>query len=821
MKQHKQSSWKGVARKFAGCVAAAGLAASMSAGAAFATDLVQTAYDLPSPSEVKSFDHQGTDAKGNTYTYQYVTIGSSATGRTAPMMETYYETVGLNYINAYCGPGTIFKAGSDPTAWYERSDSNLYAPYTEGTIGSLKTHNSTLAIQLNNENPDEYVWNYLCWANGADVSQDSMAVDHGNNGQNNVANSALQPVSVTVNGTEYADFPRDVYTECNILSVADASATYGDTAYEQWIALENARENRPKSGTYEPYYAKYSAVSGGGATMVAGLHTLANTVDSVVAQSADANGNFQLQSRFGGNSANGTGAAINQYEDLVQATQYYVLANIADGTVSKATTAVLVGYDPQTDLYACRKYLVDKTDARGNQDKDVNLYGGRLAAYLGDYSTSITDLGLPEKQQPASSVEADYIAWYSADQIVENCDAVFVCDAPSSNKVSDYLATASDGQTYVVYSPATARSDGEEDRTASLTKARATALAQGKKAANFCFSYPATMFGNFYAQGVENGMIPLVTASFTYPKIFGDNGLTDMFAYWAKYVWHIKDANLQGVVTATAGDMSLIGDLKIGTISSDFEKNARVIFCEGNDYYLNNMDAVDAINNGNMKTFDVQALTARVADEKAELSDELAARAAAKAAAKLKAQTITAKNYTKTFGAKAFSLGAKTNGDGKLTYASSNKKVATVSSAGKVTIKGAGTAKITIKAAATSAYKAASKTVTVKVNKAKNPVTIAKKTINAKASQLKKAKKTYSISKARKAQGKVTYSIASAKKGTKSFKSKFSINKSTGKLTVKKGTAKGTYKVTVKATAKGNANYKAGSKTAVVTVKVK
>ena len=187
----------------------------------------------------------------------------------------------------------------------------------------------------------------------------------------------------------------------------------------------------------------------------------------------------------------------------------------------------------------------------------------------------------------------------------------------------------------------------------------------------------------------------------------------------------------------------------------------------------------------------------------------------------LKAQTITAKNVTKTFGAKAFSLGAKTNGDGKLTYASSNKKVATVSSAGKVTVKGAGTAKITIKAAATSTYKAATKTVTVKVNKAKNPVTLAKKTINAKASQLKKKAKTYSINKAKKAQGKVTYSIASAKKGTKSFKSKFSINKSTGKLTVKKGTAKGTYRVTVKATAKGNANYKSGYKTATVTVKVK
>ena len=135
--------------------------------------------------------------------------------------------------------------------------------------------------------------------------------------------------------------------------------------------------------------------------------------------------------------------------------------------------------------------------------------------------------------------------------------------------------------------------------------------------------------------------------------------------------------------------------------------------------------------------------------------------------------------------------------------------------------------------AASSANRKATVTITGKGNyrgtvtrtftiaKAANPVTIAKKTINAKYSQLAKANKAYTIGKAKKAQGKVTYSITKAVKGSKSFKSKFSINKSTGKVTVKKGTAKGTYKVTVKATAKGNANYKAGSKSAVITIKVK
>ncbi len=77
--------------------------------------------------------------------------------------------------------------------------------------------------------------------------------------------------------------------------------------------------------------------------------------------------------------------------------------------------------------------------------------------------------------------------------------------------------------------------------------------------------------------------------------------------------------------------------------------------------------------------------------------------------------TTSAYSYTKPYGSKSFSLGARANGGGKLTYSSSNKKVATVSASGKVSVKKYGAAKITIKAAATQSYLSASKTVTVKV----------------------------------------------------------------------------------------------------------
>ena len=183
-----------------------------------------------------------------------------------------------------------------------------------------------------------------------------------------------------------------------------------------------------------------------------------------------------------------------------------------------------------------------------------------------------------------------------------------------------------------------------------------------------------------------------------------------------------------------------------------------------------------------------------------------------------KSQAVTVKStkITKTFGNAAFSLGAKTSGDGTLKYSSDNKKVATVSSAGKVTIKGAGKAKITVYAAASDACtKSESKVVTLTVNKAKNPFSPSGKSPSVKYSKLKKANQTIAASKAFKLtspKGAVTYSKSSGHK-------KITIAKSTGKITVKKGLKKGTYKVKVKVKAAGNSNYKPSAEK-TVTVKV-
>ena len=93
---------------------------------------------------------------------------------------------------------------------------------------------------------------------------------------------------------------------------------------------------------------------------------------------------------------------------------------------------------------------------------------------------------------------------------------------------------------------------------------------------------------------------------------------------------------------------------------------------------------------------------------------ELAGSSSYKIVKKAEAQKITGTTtYKKTTASKAFKLNAKANT--KLTFKSSNTKVATADKNGKETIKGKGKAVITVSAAATSEYQAATKKVTIQV----------------------------------------------------------------------------------------------------------
>ena len=66
-----------------------------------------------------------------------------------------------------------------------------------------------------------------------------------------------------------------------------------------------------------------------------------------------------------------------------------------------------------------------------------------------------------------------------------------------------------------------------------------------------------------------------------------------------------------------------------------------------------------------------------------------------------KKQTITADPVEKTYGCKAFCIKVEHDGSGKLSYSSSDKKIATVAKDGKITVRGTGIVRITVKVAET------------------------------------------------------------------------------------------------------------------------
>ena len=165
-----------------------------------------------------------------------------------------------------------------------------------------------------------------------------------------------------------------------------------------------------------------------------------------------------------------------------------------------------------------------------------------------------------------------------------------------------------------------------------------------------------------------------------------------------------------------------------------------------------------------------------------------------------------------TLGSKAFSLGAKA--PGKLTYKSSNTRVAVVDRYGKVTAKGAGTVKITISAASSSNYNAASKTVTVKVNKAAPVIKVKTTSATVKYTNLKKKTQSVALGASVSSKGTLSYQKVSGNKAV-------TVDKKSGRLSVRKGTKKGTYKVKVRIRSAARGIYNAGSKDVTVTIRVK
>ncbi|MBQ3291641.1 MAG: hypothetical protein IJH43_04615 [Mogibacterium sp.] len=115
-------------------------------------------------------------------------------------------------------------------------------------------------------------------------------------------------------------------------------------------------------------------------------------------------------------------------------------------------------------------------------------------------------------------------------------------------------------------------------------------------------------------------------------------------------------------------------------------------------------------------------------------------------------------------------------------------------------------------------------TVSYKINRAANPLSVAGKTVAVKYKAVKKKNQTLTAAKAikftRQGQGKLTYKLVSVT--GKKYKKFFKIDTKTGKITIKKKLKKGTYKLKVQVRAAGNANYGPSAvKTVTIKVKVK
>ena len=718
--------------KKAVCTAAAGaMAFCMLPATAFASvgEDGTVYYKLPAADAALSFQHELTDADGNTYTQEYLSYHCSGN-----YAESSYYLLGIN-----AATGT--------------KDLSSSMKVTDGSVTLAKIG---LYGTSANQNPDEYLWNYCVRLNGGSVPADSYT-SSGN-------------VTVEINGTEYANMPRPIYMECNMISYESTASTAGYT-YAQWVELENQRSDRPKSGTYNPTFATWSTLSGGFAKLCSSLYNIASISDEMIEESKDKNGNYGYATRY----AEGpeTYKVVQNYEDITKATQYYLQSKFKDGSLKKATAAVIVGYDPNTKNYACRILNTDAMSNGSYVDPDTNKYGGRLSNSVASICNDICDLDLTEAQPVYDeAAESDFVKWYTPEQIIGNCDAVLISDGTGG-----YCAKDSTGKTNSVYSRLA--SEEANENIQGLINAQVSAIAAGKSYADIAWKWPEHVFNCYYAQGCENVLLGIVSSCFLYPEVYD---ITDTMAWWAKNVWHVTDASLQDIVDSTCNGISMSrNQVQLGTISANYEADIQALIDEGNLYYIANSDEIDALNHGNLKTYDMDTLKARYYSN---ISDQLDT---------AKAEVAQLEGELDAANAKAEGL-QKDLDSANASATAANQKAADVQTQ-------LDAANRTVSDLQAQLAEIEGKTVAQKVY-----VAAASKTF--KAADLKKKAASFNIG----ADAMTTISYAVTAKAS----AKIAVSKA-GKVTMKKGAKKGTYKVTVSAAEENG--YAAASK--VVTIKVK
>lgn len=698
--------WNKVAKK-AVCVASSAMLATalVPAAAYAAVDGDNVYYTLPSANSAVSLQHQAKGANGSDYTYQY--LSAAYTPATGGWFESYYYIMGINGVNSDRALRSIKST--------DVSNGVLTSSINNAIIGLFGTNV--------NSNPDEYMYNSCVALNGGTVADDQKVwinIYAAGGNTYNRSDAQVYVIDVTVDGVEYS-MPMPIYMETTLINSGTGSNSYAfpdgsgstitaaagsEARIAQWVDIENKRANRPKTGTYDPTIINYSVINGGTGTITKSMYAIAEAADQAIENSKDANGNYTLQNRYVEGAS--TYKIAQDFEDISKAPQYYLLSKFADGSLEKKTAAVVCGYDPNTGNYGVRVLDTHNVAITGGSEHDpeTNFYGGRYANNIMAIADDITTKGLAEAQKVYSEKEQNFVKWYTPEDIIANADAIFIDEAPSTNTISNYLANASDGKAYTVY----AASTNDVSNIQGLLDAQAKAKDANQHAADICYKWPDHANTAYYAQGCENSLVTSVAAAFMYPTEFN---ITDTMGWFAKRIWHIADGSVQEVVDTTCHNISLSSNqVQLGTLSANYEADIDKMLNAGNWYYLNNQATVDAINAGNIATYDIDALKARTTDPNAK--------------AEKQTQKVTIKTTSKTFKAKklaksAQSFKVKATAKTDVTFSKqSGSKNLTITKAGKVTVKkgttkGAYKIKVKATAAASDVYKKATATQAIKV----------------------------------------------------------------------------------------------------------
>lgn len=454
--------------------------------------------------------------------------------------------------------------------------------------------------------------------------------------------------------------------------------------------------------------------------------------------------------------------------------------NNADGAVTDKN----VTWKTMNSLPRTTRYEASSEDALSARECATNIEKVTRGAIY--YTLQQIDAGAVSKKKVAfltgdpdtSAGTATVVAYSYIDQIGGGADSGKASFAPltvnqltSSKKVAD--GTCTDGSTYTTYTVTAdelASCDYVVDTNGSLSSgalkrwvvnnATTSSLSnKASKSVEYLTQLPAIMNGhNFTSEKLLWGVYNI---DFFYPELFPNMELT---SYWYDSVYHLKTSSIKTAMQYGLGNATLPSSTSLSQLTDGYtQTDMDVKFKQGYDYYKSTLASAKSYDSSKKWSETTFAAT-----------DDYA-----KWAGSYKVQTVgisgTA-SYSKNIGSGSFALDAKANVTGaKLTYKSSNTKVATVNSAGKVTIAGIGTAKITV-AGSASEWATGTKTITVKVSGVGKT----------KITSLKSKKKGTITVKAKKVTGQtgfqIKYQVSGKKAKTVKVKTSKALNKTISKL---------------------------------------